>query len=60
MKDFMQNFFGFLNTNDPNASIQPLLRYLLNLKQDDEAQILQVKPLPTFVMEQESAQDLQI
>jgi hypothetical protein len=56
MRDFMKNLFHFFHTNEPNTSIRPLLRYLFNLNQDnDEAQILEVKPLPNFVIESDEA-----
>jgi hypothetical protein len=43
MRNFMQNFYHFLHSNDHNISIRPLLRYLLHLKKDNsKAQILQV------------------
>jgi hypothetical protein len=43
MKDFMRNFFNFLHRDDPKKSVEPLLRYIFDLKQgNEEAQILQV------------------
>lgn len=35
MQEYMQNFLSFLNTNDPNTSIQPLIRYLFKIKVDE-------------------------
>ena len=58
MQEFIKYLLLFLDPNDPSNSIQPLLRYLFDLKEDSE--ILKVQPLPNFLIKQEESKEKQI